>query len=143
MKKKIKDYIDYDFHTPNIKEVREFLKDNFELSGRIGEWESGDKHITPTYSREALYTTDSSWGVFIPTEKFMKLIGMSKKSNEEFDSLLEHAHSLVKQIEELWSKAKSQIDTKQENIRKELEFAEAKKQRLENHINILKSKLNQ
>lgn len=39
----------------------------------------------------------------------------------------------------IWDSTKS----KKVNIRKELEFAEAKKQRLENHINILKSKLNQ
>jgi len=33
------------------------------------------------------------------------------------------------------------VDIKQRSIKKELELAEAKKQRLENHINILKSKL--
>lgn len=33
------------------------------------------------------------------------------------------------------------VDTKQQSIKKELELAEAKKQRLENHISILKSKL--
>lgn len=33
------------------------------------------------------------------------------------------------------------IDVKQQSIKKELELAETKKQRLENHINILKSKL--
>ena len=139
MKKQIKDYIDYDFHTPNTKEVRKFLEDNFELSGKICEWESSLKFITSTYDKEKLYNTNTSWGEYISTDKFMELIGMTKKN--EFDSLLEQAHSLVKQIEDLLNKSKSQIDLKQQAIQKELEFAEAKKQRLENHINILKSKL--
>lgn len=184
MKKQIIEYIDYDFYTPNTKEVREFLKDNFELSGRIGEWESDDEYITPTYSRHAFYTTNSEWGEFIPTEKFMELIGMPEPSSTSFTKaelkdgmicttrngsvytikgdrmyrdggmyiLLEDVDSDLTALDNIINfldivKVVSpvvvfeRVDPKQQTIKKELEFAEAKKQRLENHINVLKSKL--
>jgi ABC-type transporter Mla subunit MlaD len=126
-------------YTDYNQEIIDWLKDNAEVSNSIN---AKRKYIFTQvdnfYTHDACFNTDK----YYTNAQFMERIGMINKSNEEFDSLLEQAHSLVKQIEKLWNKAKSQIDTKQENIRKELEFAEAKKQRLENHINILKSKLN-
>lgn len=184
MKKQIRDYIDYDFHTPNTEEVRKFLKDNFKLSERIGEWEDDDEYITPTYTRHAFYTTNSEWGEFIPTEKFMFMIGMPKPSSNTFtkadlkdgmvcttrngnvyavkgDRMYRDGGMYI-QLDDIDDDLTisgenisdldivkvvspvvvfERVDPKQQAIKKELEFAEAKKQRLENHINVLKSKL--
>lgn len=140
MKKQIRDYIDYDFHTPNTREVQQFLKMNFELSDRYGEWESTHNFITPTYNKEALYTTNSDWGLFIPTDEFIELIGMedvpdtSVSTKQQLDELYKTDPVVVRQY-------LKELATREDNIRKELEFAEAKKARLEKHIDTLKSKL--
>lgn len=159
------------------------MEDNFELSGRYGEWESSLKFITSTYDKEKLYTTNTSWGEYISTEKFMFMIGMTKKSSEKAftkadlkdgmicttrngsvytitgdrmyreggmyiamddikdDLTVSNSGSLdiVKVVSPVV--VFERVDPKQQAIQKELEFAEAKKQRLENHINVLKSKL--
>lgn len=136
MKKQIRDYIDYDFHTPNTREVQQFLKMNFEISDRYGEWGSTNDFITPTYSKEALYTTNSDWGVFISTDKFIELIDMDVgySTKQQLDELYKSDPVVVRQY-------LKELATREDNIRKELEFAEAKKARLEKHIDVLKSKL--
>lgn len=145
-KKQISDYIDYDFYTPNTEEVQEFLKMNFELSNRYNEWVSTHDFITPTYSKKELFTTDNNWGVFISTEQFKKLIGMditSEKSDTKLSTKQKIDQLLSTRGEEAveWLTDKLKEFVKRENIRKELEFAEAKKVRLEKHIDVLKSKL--
>lgn len=183
MKNQIKDYIDYDFHTPNTKEVWEFLKQNFELSGRYGEWENPHDYITTTYDKEKLYTTNTSWGEHISTEKFMFMIGMTKKSSEKVFTKADLKDGMIcttrngsvytvdgdrmyreggmyiamDDINDDLTVSNTgtldiikvvspvvvfeRVDPKQQAIQKELELAEAKKQRLEAHINVLKSKL--
>lgn len=125
-------------YTDYNQEIIDWLKGSAVVSEGIN---SFDKYIFTQL--ESFYTNHLVLGgdEYYTNEQFMELIGMPKPSSSEFDSLLEQAHSLVKQIEQLRDKAKSQIDSKQQAIKKELEFAEAKKQRLENHINVLKSKL--
>lgn len=184
MKKQIRDYIDYDFHTPNTKEVREFLEDNFDR-GDTSQWASDAiyDHITTTCCFTGLFTTNNSYGKHIPTEQFMELIGMTKPSTTRFTKadlkdgmicttrngnvctvagdrmyseggnylLMDDFNVDLTCVEKLDNldiiKVVSpvvvfeRVDPKQQAIKKELEFAEAKKQRLENHINVLKSKL--
>jgi hypothetical protein len=184
MKKQIKDYIDYDFHTPNTKEVRWYLQCNFELSGRYGEWENTHDVITPTYNKEQVYTTNTPWGEYISTEKFMELIGMTKPSSSNTFTKSDLKDGMIctnrsgsvytvrgdRMVKEggfvylddinddltisgsfghIFDIARveqpivlfERYELKQQVIQKELEFAEAKKQRLEAHINVLKSKL--
>ena len=122
-------------YTDYNEDIMNWLKDNAKVSIYIGNRNYIFTQEENFYTHNICFATD----IYYTNEQFMELIGMTKKN--EFDSLLEQAHSLVKQIEDLWNKAKSQIDPKQQAIQKELEFAEAKKQRLEAHINVLKSKL--
>lgn len=188
-KKRIGDYIDYDFHTPNTKEVREFLKKEFvvceypQLSRR-----NNDEFITPSGESNFIFTTNTDWGKFIPTEDFKQLIGMTKKEenvvdkaftkahlkdgmivttrngnvytvtgdrllreggmylllediNDDLTSVLEDIRSLdiisVQRTEVLFDR---QSEYKR-RIAKELEFAEAKRERLNAHIERLKANL--
>lgn len=76
-KKRIGDYIDYDFHTPNKKEVREFLEKEFDYAER--QFLKGDKFISTSAGLDYCYTTNVDWDKFISTEEFKQLIGMTNK----------------------------------------------------------------
>lgn len=99
-KRSIAEVIDYDFHTPNTPEVREYLEKHFEVCDRFHNWSDEAPYITPQREISVntyVYTTYSSWGKSISTEQFKELIGMSKDKMPE--------QKCNKTIEELFKEA--------------------------------------
>jgi hypothetical protein len=85
-KKLLKDYFTEDFHTPNNKEVMEYLEENF-LVGSGYWWSVSDKYITPSRRSDfnnatKFLTIDNDEGKFIDTETFKEIIGMTNTTNE-------------------------------------------------------------
>lgn len=93
-KKRIGDYIDYDFHTPNTKEVREFLEKG-SVESICSEWSNNDEFITPSGGLNFIFTTNKEWGKFIPTEEFKQLIGMTKKEETVVDKGKQEGYQLA------------------------------------------------
>lgn len=125
-------------YTDYNQEIADWLKVNSDVTDFD---DKSNRYIFTGYSTFYSHCIVGDDEVYYTNEEFKKLIGMDNTPDGDFESLLKQAYGLVKQIEQLLDKSKLQIDTKQDNIRKELEFAEAKKARLEKHIDVLKSKL--
>ena len=85
-KKLLKDYFTEDFHTPNNKEVREYLEENFKVN-EGDYWRADERFITSSMRKcfttaTEFLTTRNADGKFIDTETFKEIIGMTNTTNE-------------------------------------------------------------
>ena len=128
-------------YTDYNKEIEDWLKSNSDNT-EFYSWDSGKFIFTGQatfYRHSSVFNNE----VYYTNEEFKKLIGMDTTSDES-DVLV----PIKQKLDELYKEDPvavrqylKELDTREANIRKELEFAEAKKARLEKHIDVLKSKL--
>ena len=77
------------------------------------------------------------YDVYYTNEQFKEWIGMTKKK----DCVRNKLEELIKTDGKVVIEYLKELLAREDSIRKELQFAEAKKERLEKHIEVLKSKL--
>lgn len=127
-------------YTDFNQEIADWLKVNSDVTDFDDE--SNRYIFTGCDSFYSHYIVDDD-EVYYTNDEYKKLIGMDDTPNVS-DTLV----STKQQLDELYKSDPvvvrqylKELATREDNIRKELEFAEAKKARLEKHIDILKSKL--